>query len=155
MTLADFFSNYAEIRKEMVDAVRDLTQEQLDWKPANHRNSIGYLLGHIAGCEYFWIEAVANKAAVTEEEFNQYENARTRDKLLPRLDTAFRFTMDYLESNTIEDWDDVTYEYVDEKGKRKTFTKRWLVWHVVEHQARHRGQIFMMMRMQGLDVPHV
>lgn len=155
MTLADFFSNYAEIRNEMIDAVTNLTQEQLDWKPANHRNSIGCLLGHIAGCEYFWIEAVANKADAAEGEFNKYENARTRDKLLTRLDTAFRFTMDFLESNTIEDWDDVTYEYVDENGKRETFTKRWLVWHVVEHQARHRGQIFMMMRMQGLDVPHV
>jgi uncharacterized damage-inducible protein DinB len=34
-------------------------------------------------------------------------------------------------------------------------SKRWLVWHVVEHQARHRGQIFMLMRMQGIEVPDV
>jgi len=31
----------------------------------------------------------------------------------------------------------------------------WLAWHVVEHQARHRGQIFMLLRMQGIEVPDV
>jgi hypothetical protein len=48
--------------------------------------------------------------------------------------------------------DELFYEAKEHDIK---LSNRSLVWHVVEHQARHRGQIFMLMRMQGLEVPHV
>ena len=154
MTLADFFSNYADVRREMLDAVKNLTQEQLDWKPANHPNSIGYLLRHIALNECFWIEVVAEQSA-TEADLTPFRQARTREETLAHLDATFRTTMKYLEANNVENWDEASYEFTADDGCVERFTKRWLVWHVVEHQARHRGQIFMMMRMQGLDVPDV
>jgi hypothetical protein len=75
------------------------------------------------------------------------------------LSETFELTSRYLESEPLDDWDGVFYRVQgrDDKGEAFDFkvSKRWLVWHVVEHQARHRGQIFMLLHMQGLEVPHV
>ncbi len=151
MKLSQFFSNYFTVRAEMLKAVENLTQEQLDWIPANYKNSVGKLLSHIADCEFFWIREIATRE-FAEPDYSQFKNARTLphiQALLEEQEDVFAAFMDREETG---DWDTVFYE-----GKKagEKFSKRWLVWHVVEHQARHRGQIFMLMSMQGLDVPDV
>jgi uncharacterized damage-inducible protein DinB len=150
MKLAKFFSNYFTVRLELLDAVRELTQGQLDWKNDNHPNSIGWLLAHIAECEYYWID-VAARGKDGPGDFERFEKAQKKADILALLDEGFETLSDYLQEEDIDDWDEVFYEV---EGEEKV-SKRWLVWHVVEHQARHRGQIFMLMRMQNLQVPHV
>ncbi len=151
MKLSQFFSNYFTVRAEMLSAVGSLSQEQLDWTPPHHKNSIGKLLSHIADCEYFWIREIATRE-ISGPDYDQFDSARTlADKLalLKEQEDVFAAFMDREE---IDDWDSVFYDGT-EAGEK--FSKRWLVWHVVEHQARHRGQIFMLMSMQGLEVPDV
>ncbi len=150
MKLADFFSNYFTIRLEMLEAVKGLTQEQLAWKTASHPNSIGGLLAHIAECEYYWID-VAALGKDGQGDFERFEKAQTKADILTVLEEGSATVSDYLHQEDMDDWDEVFY---DVEGGEKV-SKRWLVWHVVEHQARHRGQIFMLMRMQNLEVPHV
>jgi uncharacterized damage-inducible protein DinB len=150
MKLAEFFSNYFTIRLELVEAVKELTQEQLDWKPGNHPNSIASLLIHIAECEYYWIE-VAARGKAGAGGFKRFETARQKEDILGLLDEGFQTLSCFLQEEDIDDWDRHFYEV--EGGEE--VSRRWLVWHVVEHQARHRGQIFMLMRMQNMRVPHV
>ena len=150
MQLAKFFSNYFTIRMELLEAVKELSQEQFDWKPENHPNCIGQLLAHIAECEYYWIDVVARRK-IDSPDFERFEKARVKQEVLALLDEGFEILSDFLQSEDIDDWDEVFYQM---EGEEKV-SKRWLVWHVIEHQARHRGQIFMLMRMQDLKVPHV
>lgn len=151
MKLSDLFSNYFTVRAEMVEAVKDLTQQQLDWTPPNHPASIGKLLAHIAECEYGWITCVALKKEANPD-FTRFEKARTLPEILALLDQNHTEFTEYLNAEDIEDWDRIFYQLPESTEK---VSKRWLVWHVVEHQARHRGQIFMLMRMQGIKVPDV
>ena len=151
MTLSEFFSNYFTVRDELRVAVRDLTPEQLAWTCHQHPGSVGQLLGHIAENEAFWISAVAKGETV---DFSRFENLTGREDLLAVVDEYAGVMRDFLEHEHIENWDRVFYRYVEDNQEEK-FSQRWLIWHVVEHQARHRGQIFMLMRMQGLDVPNV
>ena len=151
MKLSDLFSNYFTVRAELVKAVQDLTQEQLDWTPPNHLASIGKLLAHIAECEYAWITCLALKKEASPD-FTRFEKARTLREILALLDQYHTEFTEYLSAEDIEDWDRIFYQFPESTEK---VSKRWLVWHVVEHQARHRGQIFMLMRMQGIEVPNV
>jgi uncharacterized damage-inducible protein DinB len=150
MKLADLFSNYFTVRVELVDAVRNLSRAQLDWVPSGHQNSIGRLLAHIAETECFWISSVALQEG--DVDWSTFEGSRPLGELLSLLERYFHVFGDYLRREDIEGWDSVFYER-KETGER--FSKRWLAWHVVEHQARHRGQILMLLRMQGAEVPHV
>lgn len=153
MKLSDLFSNYFEVRTEMVDGTRSLTDEQLAWTAPNHTNSIGKLLEHIAEAECWWISIIATKS-ITEEEadLEGFEKKMSAEKLFALLEKYFLETQKFMEANDTSSWDTIMY---DVPARSKPVSLRWLAWHVVEHQARHRGQIFMLMRMQELDVPRV
>ncbi len=154
MKLAQVFSNYFAVRSQLIESVKTLSPEQLDWTVPNHPNSIGRLLAHIADTEFFWIGCVA-RGCREKPDFSRFEQARHLDELLALLEQQHAEFSTFLEEENLDDWDDVFYELPQWVGEAEKFSKRWLVWHVVEHQARHRGQIFMLMRMQGLEVPHV
>jgi uncharacterized damage-inducible protein DinB len=34
-------------------------------------------------------------------------------------------------------------------------TLRWVIWHVLEHEIHHRGEIYLMLGMMGLEAPDV
>lgn len=160
MKLNDIFSNYHTVRKELVAAVRTLTPEQLAWKAPDHPNSIGWLLAHIADVEEWWITTVAlRKQPVDSSAFERFKKASKLDEYLGLLNETYEATTAYLESESLDDWDTVFYSASGTDDNGKSFdikvSKRWLIWHTIEHQARHRGQIFMLMRMQGLEVPNV
>jgi uncharacterized damage-inducible protein DinB len=153
MKLADIFTNYARVRRELIEAIEGLTPQQLSWTTPDYPNSIGHLVAHIAEAEYWWIEVVAEgRAEQAKAETDRFEQIVDRAQLIEWLRYYGDETVDYLRREELGDWTDVTYTV---EWRKEEITKRDLVWHVVEHQARHRGQIFMLMRMQGLEVPRV
>ena len=154
MQLIELFSNYPVVRQEMVQAIRGLKQEHLDWTMPEHPATIGKLLAHIAMCEHFWMD-IAVKNLAEHPDIEAFEAALDLPTLLNLLDLQYGKVMTYLETEACDDWDDVFYSYVHPDGQRESWSKRFVTWRVVEHQARHRGQVFMIMRMQGLEVPHV
>lgn len=153
MNLADIFSNYFTVREELIRAVAGLSREQLDWTPAEHPASIGRLLAHIADCECYWIGEIAGSIR-EKPDYTRFDAAQTRDELLDLLKEFEDLTAAYMADGSTDDWDQVFYPVVRD-GNQEKVSRRWLIWHVVEHQARHRGQIFMLMRMQGLEVADV
>lgn len=153
MKLSDLFSNYFTVRNELVETVKRLTADQLKWVASDHPNSIGSLLGHIAETEYFWISVVARaEVKHAEADWNRFDGELSSGQLLNLLHDQELNVRSFLEERDISEWDSTFYN-IEKRGEKVSL--RWLAWHVVEHQARHRGQIFMLMRMQGLEVPHV
>ena len=152
MKLSDIFSNYDTVRQEMREAVSGMTQEQLDWRTEMHPWSVGDILRHIVETEAWWVECVALGRDWCDEDEEPFREARTLDQIFEILDRYFDVTWKWLDSETSDDWDEKFY-LIKEVGEK--VSKRWLSWHVVEHQARHRGQVFMLMHMQGLEVPSV
>ena len=151
MRLSDIFSNYFTVRAELVAALEGLPPEQWAWKAAGHPNSIAWLAVHIAETEYWWITDVALGRA-DKARYDTFTADLPPDSILSLLEEMHGEVRRYLEEEPLDDWDTVFYRI---PGEAEKVSKRWLIWHVVEHQARHRGQIFMPMHIQGLEVPHV
>jgi uncharacterized damage-inducible protein DinB len=37
----------------------------------------------------------------------------------------------------------------------ETIPLRWIVWHVLEHEVHHRGEIYLMLGLMGMEAPDV
>ncbi len=150
MKLSDLFRDWELIRQEMVNAIRPLTEAQLDWVPERGTNSIGGLLRHISETEVWWFgDVVLGEQSYTEI---TRDDAPNSGDIIDLLDKSRKeYTLQVLESHTIADFDK-KYE-IPERGKKVSLF--WVCWHVFEHECRHRGQILMMMRLQGITPPDV
>ncbi len=151
LKLSEVFDHWEIIRQELIEGVKKLTNEQLDWKPEGGKSSIGALLRHIAETENFWYGRV-----VLGNEYRDIEKDDAPDivSIMGELEKSHRAVLNILDKNTIEEWQQKTYTYKWDEGE-ETFTLKWITWHLIEHEMRHRGQIFMLMRLQGLVPPNV
>ena len=149
MKLSELFSHWETIRTEMIDGVSALTQDQLDWKPSGWNSSIADLLRHISEAELWWLGDVVLKKNIYRD--LTADLAPDLESIIKELETSHKYVLDALLPKTVESLNEV-YQIPKSEEKRSF---QWILWHTIEHEMRHRGQIFMMMRLQGVAPPNV
>jgi uncharacterized damage-inducible protein DinB len=140
--------NYA--RATTLDAVKDLTTEQLDFVPTGFGNSIGALLEHFAAVEFVyqirtfehrWIENDDPKLAPWLAGLDLGERAKEivghpLTHYLEQLQTIRNLTLEKFE--TLDDvWLHQEFAY----NHTRKANHYWCWFHVFEDEINHRGQI--------------
>ncbi len=142
-------------RETTIQAVKDLTIEELDFLYDEEANSIGMLLGHLAAVEKTYQIVTFENRDLTEEEFS---------RLQAGLDLG-SLGQEHFKGKTIEDYlqelSDVRNTTIE---KFKTLPDEWLYeqtpfwydrpannffkwFHVFEDELSHRGQIRIINKM--------
>ncbi len=153
--VAEYFAQMEEVRRMVKEYVRDLTPEQLSWQPYDGGNSIGTLLLHLAGTEAFWIRERLGGEKLSREEWAEYgmedypklksPDGKDVSYFFSKLDAMRENTRKALAGIKAADLDRVHRE--EFQGKSYTFSLRWILHHVVEHEAHHKGQIAILRRL--------
>lgn len=139
--------NYA--RFTTLEAVKDLTQAELDFLLDGQSNSIGALLLHFAAVEYAYQVSTFEKRDLNEEELLIWGPALELGKVgqeqikgheleyyLHQLDQVRNRTLEFFKSVN-DDWLDTEEDFWYEKKANYYFM--WF--HVFEDELNHRGQI--------------
>lgn len=142
---------------ELDDLLRRLTQdvqglriEELDWSPGEGMNSIGTLLLHIAAAEFDWIrQDVLGKEFTPEEmEWLRY-GYPWMEGLKPLTGRGVEFHFEKLAAARAHTKEalkplrtaDLEKGFSAPDHPSRSATLRWILYHLVEHCAHHRGQI--------------
>lgn len=139
--------NYA--RFTTLEAVKDLTQAELDYLLDSKSNSIGALLLHFAAVEYAYQVSTFEQRELNEEELLIWGPALELGKVgqeqikghdleyyIHQLDQVRNRTLEFFKSVN-DDWLDTEEDFWYEKKANYYFM--WF--HVFEDELNHRGQI--------------
>ncbi len=156
-TLTTFYTSWKEYQDHIKRALAPLTTEQLELRAAPHLRSIGENALHIIGCRAYWFTDFLGEDG--GEEMKVYagwnEGALTLGALIPTpaelaqgLDRSWQFMADCLarwspaemRQTFPDDWDDTPVE----------LSRAWVVWHVLEHDLHHGGELSLIFGMHGL-----
>lgn len=149
MTAYDCFRYWdTDLRPPLVAALQACTDRQLRWKAAGYHSSILDLATHTCGTEWIWI----HRNLLRREEWSQrWEPGFTGlEPLLGYWERLHTATTCWLRSLLLEE---LARPYPLPYDDLPEATLHWVVYHVMEHEAHHRGQVFALMRMQGLIPP--
>ncbi len=146
--LALFFAQLEDVRKYFKKKAEGMTVEELDREPVEGVMSPGKLLAHSAGAEDWWIQGlvVGNEEGIDEKEEAMGAGGKSVDELFEYMDGVRDRTRKALEGLGEADLSR-EFVYENEEGKRWTFTLEWILHHLVEHEAHHRGQFALLKRM--------
>jgi uncharacterized damage-inducible protein DinB len=154
-----FFAQLEDQTRILLETVRDITPQELEWQPERGTNTIGMLLAHNAVAETLWTQV----ALLGMKEFDctiplgidcdddglpiapgaeppanlegkplaYYEDLLARARAYFK-EAAIRLTDADMEKEVVRRRDD---------GSQRTFNLRWALYHMHEHFAGHRGQI--------------
>jgi uncharacterized damage-inducible protein DinB len=143
------FDHWTEVRDGLIQALDQLTDKQLDFVPGEELRSLGHVARHIARAEDGWFRYVVARElddwpTYTVEDYPAVEAVKT---LLAEVHTR---TEAYLATVDIAD-----LAQVIETPWGEQLTLGWIIWHVFEHEIHHRGEIFLMLGLLGLQGPDI
>jgi uncharacterized damage-inducible protein DinB len=50
---------------------------------------------------------------------------------------------------------DQTFTHRRRNGEVNTFSRQWIIWHLIEHDLHHGGELGYSLGMHGLDAPDI
>lgn len=152
-TLTTFYTSWKAYQDHLKAALAPLTAGQLELRTAPHLRSIGENAAHIVGCRAGWFTYVlgedgdADVKAATSWDAPDAP-ARTAAELVRGLDHTWQLMADCLAR-----WspDDMRQTFPDDwDGKQVYLPRAWIVWHVMEHDLHHGGELSLTLGMHGL-----
>jgi len=141
-----FFKDYLErltkLHQGVIETIKDLPPEALDWVPIDHptseMNSINIIVTHLAGAERYWVGDMAlgdPSGRVRDEEFKV--EGLTVESLIEKVDRLTEYAQAALEKIDLDDLDKVRRSQAFDQS----FTVGWSLLHALEHTAVHVGHI--------------
>jgi uncharacterized damage-inducible protein DinB len=156
-TLTTFYTSWKAYQDQLKAELAPLTAEQLALRAAPHLRSIGENALHIIACRAYWFTDFLGEDC--GEEMKVYagwnEVALTLGAPVPNaaelaqgLDRTWQFIADCLarwspadmHQTFPDDWDGTPVE----------LSRAWVVWHVLEHDLHHGGEISLTLGMHGI-----
>ncbi|HLY29482.1 MAG TPA: DinB family protein [Ktedonobacterales bacterium] len=149
-TLTTFYTSWKEYQDRIKKALAPLTAEQLELRAAPGLRSIGENAAHIIGCRAGWFTHVLGEdggaAVFTSADWD--EPGHTAAELVQGLDSTWRLMADCLAR-----WssDDMRQTFPDDwDGVQVDLSRAWIVWHVMEHDLHHGGELSFTLGMHGI-----
>jgi uncharacterized damage-inducible protein DinB len=149
-----------EVRRQVAVAVKTIPDDLIGRPPFLGAHSIGGLVLHIGEAEWFWMQMVVSGHQLTEEDkATPYwdiledvdrvsRNGYTAEFCLSEAEKIRNQTRDVLFSYNDKDLERIiTFE---RHGETTEYNLRWILHHLIDHEAQHKGQIFMLKRLMAL-----
>ena len=154
--IGTYITQLEDIRKRTKRYAADLSPARLAWHPQPDVESIGTLLIHIAAVEVSWIQEDILRKPMGEEWKIAFPirfgipqvSGQPLEFFWEKLDSARAETRAALAAMTDTDLSRAITPLDDEGTEGATqYTIEWILYHLVEHEAHHKGQIAVMKRL--------
>lgn len=151
-----YYAGMQEIREQVREMVADLTPAELSARPIAGFNCIGALLLHVAENDFCWIQSLLGRVVLTDEVKTQmYWDILDEENFAARGYTAEfclaemgRISAD--SKKTLEQFGDKDLDTLfmfPEEDAETEFSMRWVLHHLIDHEAHHKGQIALLKKL--------
>ncbi len=158
-TLTTFYTSWKAYQDHIKRALTPLTTSQLELRAAPHLRSIGEIALHIVGCRIGWFtftlgEDVGEELGVylkrNEMALRQETLIPTAAELVLGLDLTWQLMADCLARWSSDEMQQ-TFPDVQDDGTQVDVSRAWVVWHVLEHDLHHGGELSLTLGLSGLS----
>ena len=156
-TLDVMYENWKKYNDKLRSAIAPLTDEQLNLQPASGMWPLGQMVQHIIGVRAGWFSGTlqdSDDAMNAYMEWGQRESpSRSGAELARGLDETWAF----IESR-VQRWtpDDCAMTFPDEwDGQVWQVSRSWVIYHVLEHDLHHGGEVSVILGMNKLQAVEI
>ncbi|HEV2660805.1 MAG TPA: DinB family protein [Ktedonobacteraceae bacterium] len=155
--LADLYKGWDNYQQLLIAALTPLSDEQLELRAAPQLRTIRELVAHIIGARARWWSELMGEGGAEVAACKGWDRdgapVRGVAELVSGIETTGRAIQESLQS-----WTSADLEYVyhaTRYGKEYSLTRQRVIWHVIEHDLHHGGELSFLLGMHdlsGLDI---
>jgi uncharacterized damage-inducible protein DinB len=150
MSLPALLGFWRKVRGGLLQALAMLSDEQLAFVPREGLWSLGLVAWHIAHTEDGWFRyAVAREldqwpAGPSPADYADISSVAAA---LDRVHTHTEAVLGQMDPAGLDNRADIPWD--------EDITLREIIWHVIGHEIHHRGEIYLMLGLMGMEAPDV
>jgi len=155
---APLLEGWATYQENLIQAIAPLTPDDLALRAAPQLRSIHQLLTHSIGARARWFHVVLGAQDAETDAMQEWDarNAppRSASELVQGLRATWAMIQAGLASWTAEEFIQ-PFRWESDDEPPETFTRAWIIWHLIEHDLHHGGEIGFSLGMHGLRAPDI
>ena len=141
--LATLYQGWQEYSRQLTQAIAPLSAEQLALRAAPHLRPIGELAEHIIGGRVHWMHGMLGESndelAALISGLDADQSAPSAAELVRGLNVTRGLIDDRLAHwNAADLAQTIT---VVRRGTERSITRQWVIWHLIEHDLHHGGEL--------------
>ena len=152
-TLAVIYQNWGGYQALLVKAIAPLSAEQLNLSSAPHLRSVGSLAAHIVGARAGWFNGLMGEGGPEIVALMGWGRAGTpipasAAELVGGLEATWRMI-----ESALGRWTSADMEHVFtgvRNGQAYSLARNWVIWHLIEHDLHHGGELSLTLGMHGI-----
>jgi len=152
-TLAAMYENWGKYQALLVKAVAPLAAEQLALSSAPHLRSVGSLAAHVIGTRAGWFHRLMGEGGDDIAALMGWGRVGTpvpgsSAQLVAGLETTWRMIEAALARWTTAD---MAHVFSGERnGQAYSLARNWVIWHLIEHDLHHGGELSLTLGMHNI-----
>ncbi len=153
--MATLYAGWQTYQTLLITALTPLLPDQLALRAAPTLRSIEEIATHMIGARARWFHQLMGEGADTFATLGTWDRpgmpTRSAAELARGLETTWQGMQDAIARWTPADWQQ-TYAGED-ASEPATIMRPWVIWHLIEHDLHHGGEIALTLGMHGLPAP--
>ncbi|UCE00487.1 MAG: DUF664 domain-containing protein [Chloroflexota bacterium] len=141
--IKSIFEGWQAYQKTLVDVNPSVEDEHLALRAAPSLRSVGEITAHIFGARKRSFYLLMEEGGDAFRNFGKWDRrgAKTRssEELRVGIEATWKGMQEAIERWTPQDWDQ-TWPGEDD-NEPEMITRQWVIWHLVEHELNHGGEI--------------
>jgi uncharacterized damage-inducible protein DinB len=150
-SLSLFYSGWPAYQSRLITAIAPLTDEQLALRNSPDTWTVGQIAAHILATRVWWFHTRigGNHSELADLECWDFKNApvRTAAELTNGLEKTWHMIQEALDYWTVNDFFKIFPVHEEDQTER---TVQWIIWHTLEHDIHHGGEISSILGAHGL-----
>ena len=160
-TLITFYKGWETYQQSLIEMIEPLSSEQLALSAGSQQWTIGMVTQHIIANRVWWFQVWMGEGgselapiAHWDPQDEELTPALTASELVAGLKSTWRMVADALARWTAADLEQIFQPPAvlreDEREHFPPFSRQWIIWHVLEHEIHHGGELSLALGGYGL-----
>lgn len=155
--LEALYQGWELYQRRLNDAIAPLSAEQLGLSAAPQLRPVGVLAAHIISARVWWFHYILGEGSADLAPLADWDEddapPRTAEELVGALEDTWRLVRQSLDRWTAADLAETIRRELG--GRERAYTRQWVIWHVIEHDLHHGGELSHTLGMHGLAAPDI
>jgi uncharacterized damage-inducible protein DinB len=145
------FDGWHTFQGALIKALQPLEGEQLALRVSPDLRSVGQIARHIIGARARWFHMLLDEGGEEFETLGEWDRRdapeRSAREIVDGLETTWRGMHEAIARWTPDEW---RQTYPGDEGEPEVITRQWVIWHLIEHDVYHGGEISLTLGMHGV-----
>lgn len=150
--LVRFYEGWDRYNGLLVEALEPLAGGQTTLTTAEDLRPVWLLAAHIVSARVYWFHRVLGEGDPAIAPLQEWDDEGMPVRSGAELAGALRETWGLIDG-CLRRWTAADLDRTFRTRRGATVTRQWVIWHVIEHDLHHGGELFFTLGKHGLPTP--